>query len=171
MLTIQFDLALDDLLTIQAARARRRGLRLLWLALLGAGIAFLGARATGISFSGSLVTALSIAGLATASILWFYPAAQGFRIRREFIRHSTLRGPVSYTFTEADVTFATVGSELRLPWVTLTDAHEDEKFVYLDVGSAASYFIPKRAVRQEELERLRLFIASTFPAILSGRSA
>jgi hypothetical protein len=162
-LTIYFDLTSADLISVQGARDRRRSVRLLWLAVGAALLAFVTAGSAGIALSAATAVASLTGILAAATILWILPAVRRVQVRRDFDRYPQLRGPVSYTFAATHVTFTTGGSEVKLPWSTFTGVREDAEYVYLDGGSAASYFLPKRVLGQDEIEALRSLIASALP--------
>ena len=163
-MTIHFDLTAVDLISVQSAHDRRRGVKLLWLAVGAALLAFVTADSTGLSPAAAIAIALLIGVLAAAVILRILPAVRRVQLRRDFDRYPHLRGPVSYTFAVTHVTFTTGGSEVKLPWSTFTGVREDAEYLFLDVGSAVSYFLPKRALDQEEIDALRSLIASALPA-------
>ena len=162
---VTFDLGLDDLLAANHQVARRRGrLRALrWLLLVLPVLVYAVSSARGASQSAALLWALATIVSVAAALFWLAPLAARLRIRRDFHRYPEFRGPVSYELTGEGFRFTTPASQLQLAWDAFTAAHEDPAFVYLDVGSSASYFIPKRALSQDALEQLRSVIVTNLP--------
>ena len=161
---VSFVPTIDDLVhasqeTARGGRRRRRwmeiGLPVLLVAIIVGqvaqnGIAALYGRAV------SLVAAL----LLVLAVTFGAPLLVRWAVVRQRRQNPHFDGPVAYTFTADGVRLETPLGVSDMPWASFVRARETPEQILLFFGKNSAYFMPRRALREDDERRLKALLAA-----------
>ena len=81
-------------------------------------------------------------------------------ITRHFKQNPHLLGGFTYTFTPEDVQIESPIGSSRMPWTSFVRARETPELILLYFARKAAYFVPRRAMRDEDERRLKQWLSA-----------
>jgi hypothetical protein len=84
--------------------------------------------------------------------------------RRALVRHReqhpALYGPVEFTFGADGLRIASALATTDVPWSSLDRAYEANGLFLFRLAGSTAYFVPRRALRENDEPRLRALVAA-----------
>lgn len=83
---------------------------------------------------------------------------------RQLRQNPHFNGPIAYTFTVRGVHLETPLGTSDMPWTSFVRARETREQILLFFARKTAYFVPRRALREEDERRLRGWLAARLGA-------
>jgi len=160
---VSFVPTIDDL--VHASRetvrgGRRRRWKEIALPLLLAAIIAVQVAQNGIAVLTGSAVFLVIALVLLAVVQLGLPLLVRWAVVRQRRQNPHFDGPVAYTFTAEGVHLQTPLGASDMPWTSFVRARETPEQILLFFGSKSAYFMPRRALRDDDERRLKALLAA-----------